>query len=167
MTFTLAGLGGAVGALFAVRSPWTMAWTAGAVGAVSAVGMAFWAYRLMRRTLPALERMEPVAPETEHHFPGTVWGPGPWQLLAMGWLRTGPDGIAAVPGPPTGTGTGAVGARLFPGRCAWSGCAHRTGTTRCACASAASGRRTAGRRYSSSSSPSARPWTVRTPAHAS
>ncbi|MFE0960268.1 hypothetical protein [Streptomyces fungicidicus] len=113
VSFTLAGLGGALGALFAVRSPWTMAWTAGAVGAVSAVGMACWAYRLVRRRLPALERMEPVAPSDERDFPGTVCGPGPWQLLSMGWLRTGPRGLAAVPGPATGVGS--FGVRPFPG----------------------------------------------------
>ncbi|WP_258308596.1 hypothetical protein [Streptomyces sp. NWU339] len=113
VTFTLAGLGGALGALFAVHSPWTMAWTAGVVGAVSAVGTACWAYRLVRRTLPALERMEPVAPVAERRFLGTVWGPGPWQMLSMGWLRTGPQGLAAVSGPASGTGS--FGVRPFPG----------------------------------------------------
>ncbi|MEU2597952.1 hypothetical protein ABZ669_12045 [Streptomyces hirsutus] len=113
VAFTLAGLGGALGAMFAVHSPWTMAWPAGAVGAVSAVGMACWAYRLVRRRLPALERMEPVAPAVERHFLGAVWGPGPWQTLSMGWLRTGPQGLAAVPGPATGTGS--FGVRPFPG----------------------------------------------------
>jgi len=113
VSFALAGLGGAVGAMFAEHRPWTMAWTAGAVGAVSAVVMACWAYRLVRRRLPALERMEPVAPVDERRCLGTVWGPGPWQTLSMGWLRTGPQGLAAVPGPATGTGT--FGVRPFPG----------------------------------------------------
>ncbi|WP_345942299.1 hypothetical protein [Streptomyces sp. SID2888] len=113
VTFTLAGLGGALGAMFVVHAPWTMAWAAGVVGAVSAVGMARWAYRLVRRRLPALERMEPVAPVDERRFLGTVWGPGPWQTLSTGWLRTGPRGLAVVPGPATGTGT--FGVRPFPG----------------------------------------------------
>ncbi|CAL9483043.1 hypothetical protein [Streptomyces sp. enrichment culture] len=112
VALTLAGLGGAAGALFAVRSPWTMAWTAGVAGVVGAVGMARWAYRLVRRRLPALERMEPVTPEAERYVPGTVWGPGPWALLSMGWLRAGPQGLAAVPGP--ATGTGGFGVRPFP-----------------------------------------------------
>ncbi|MGW1023675.1 hypothetical protein ACWD4J_08125 [Streptomyces sp. NPDC002577] len=110
VTFTMAGLGGALGALFAEHSPRTMAWTAGVVGAVSAVGMARWAHRWVRRRLPALDRMEPVASVTERRFPGVVWGPGPWKALSMGWLRTDPQGLAAVPGP----GTGTFGVRPFP-----------------------------------------------------
>ncbi|MGD6741665.1 hypothetical protein ACOKM3_07455 [Streptomyces sp. BH106] len=113
VSFTMAGLGGALGAFFAEDRPWTMAWTGGAVGALSAVGMACWAYRLMRRRLPALVRMEPIVPVAERRFQGIVWGPGPWQLLSMGWLRTGPQGLAAVSGPAVGTGS--FGMRLFPG----------------------------------------------------
>lgn len=113
VTFTMAGLGGALGAFFAEDRPWTMAWTAGAVGALSAVGMACWAYRLMRRRLPTLVRMEPIVPVVERRFQGIVCGPGPWQLLSMGWLRTGPQGLAAVSGPAVGTGS--FGMRLFPG----------------------------------------------------
>ncbi|MGW0689260.1 hypothetical protein ACWD2L_38670 [Streptomyces sp. NPDC002754] len=113
VTFTMAGLGGALGAFFAEDRPWTMAWTGGAVGALSAVGMACWAYRLMRRRLPTLVRMEPIVPVVERRFQGIVWGPGPWQLLSMGWLRTGPQGLAAVSGPAVGTGS--FGMRLLPG----------------------------------------------------
>ncbi|MGW2339111.1 hypothetical protein [Streptomyces sp. NPDC001661] len=112
-TFTMAGLGGALGAFFTEDRPWTMAWTAGAVGALSAVGMACWAYRLMRRRLPTLVRMEPIVPLVERRFQGIVCGPGPWQLLSMGWLRTGSQGLAAVSGPAAGTGS--FGMRLFPG----------------------------------------------------
>ncbi|WP_445527364.1 hypothetical protein [Streptomyces cyslabdanicus] len=117
VTFTLAGLGGALGALFATNSHSvrTVAWTAGVVGAVSAVGAALWAYRWARRSLPEVERMEPVVPVDEHRFPGVVWGPGPWRGLTIGWLRAGPQGLAAVPpGPATGTGT--FGVQPFPGR---------------------------------------------------
>ncbi|MER5179399.1 hypothetical protein ABT009_13700 [Streptomyces sp. NPDC002896] len=113
VTFTMAGLGGALGALFAEHSPRTMVWTAGVVGAVSAVGMACWAHGWVRRRLSALDRVEPFAPVTERRFPGAVWGPGPWEALSMGWLRTGPQGLAAVPGPATGTGT--FGVQPFPG----------------------------------------------------
>ncbi|MGW5124702.1 hypothetical protein ACWEQ7_11735 [Streptomyces sp. NPDC004069] len=117
VTFTLAGLGGALGALIATNSHSvrTVAWTAGVVGAVSAVGAALWAYRWVRRSLPEVERMEPVVPVDEHRFPGVVWGPGPWKALSIGWLRAGPQGLAAVPpGPATGTGT--FGVQRFPGR---------------------------------------------------
>ncbi|MFD7291970.1 hypothetical protein ACFV9W_01675 [Streptomyces sp. NPDC059897] len=113
VTFTMAGLGGTLGALFAEDRPWTMAWTGGAVGALSAVGMACWAHRLMRRRLPTLVRMDPIVPVVERRFQGIVWGPGPWQLLSMGWLRTGPQGLAAASGPAVGTGS--FGLRLFPG----------------------------------------------------
>ncbi|WGD40920.1 hypothetical protein [Streptomyces cathayae] len=116
VTFVLAGLGGALGALFATHSHSvrTMVWTAGAVGAVSAVGMACWAYRWTRRSLPEVDRMEPVVPVDEHRFPGVVWGPGPWKALSIGWLRAGPRGLAAVPpGPAIGTGT--FGVQPFPG----------------------------------------------------
>lgn len=113
VTFTVAGLGGALGAVFAEPSPRTMAWTAGVVGAVVAVGMACWARWWVRHRLPALDRMEPFAPVTERRFPGAVWGPGPWKALSAGWLRTGPQGLAAVPGP--ATGTGAFGVQPFPG----------------------------------------------------
>ncbi|MFI5554044.1 hypothetical protein [Streptomyces sp. NPDC051738] len=112
VALTMAGLGGALGALFAEPSPRTMAWTAGFVGAVSAVAMACWAHRRIRRRLPALEWMEPFVPVTEHRFPGAVWGPGPWKALSAGWLRTGPQGLAAVPGPATG---GTFGVQPFPG----------------------------------------------------
>lgn len=113
VAFTMAGLGGALGAFFAEDRPWTMAWTGGGVGALSAVGMACWAIRLMRRRLPTLVRMDPIVPLVERRFQGTVWGPGPWQLLSMGWLRAGPQGLAAVSGPAAGTGS--FGMRLFPG----------------------------------------------------
>ncbi|EFE64876.1 predicted protein [Streptomyces viridosporus ATCC 14672] len=116
VTFTLAGLGGALGALFATHSHSvrTMAWTAGVVGAVSAVGMARWAYRWTRRSLPEVDRMEPIVPVDERRFPGVVWGPGPWKALSIGWLRAGPQGLAAVPpGPAVGTGT--FGVQPFPG----------------------------------------------------
>ncbi|MEU2428160.1 hypothetical protein ABZ611_01350 [Streptomyces sp. NPDC007861] len=113
VTFTMAGLGGALGALFSASSPRAMVWTAGVVGAVSAVGMACWAHWWVRRRLPALDRIAPLAPVTERRFPGAVWGPGPWKALSAGWLRTGPQGLAAVPGPATGTGT--FGVQPFPG----------------------------------------------------
>ncbi|MGI5508707.1 hypothetical protein [Streptomyces sp. CA-106131] len=61
-----------------------------------------------------MERIEPVAPVDEHRFPGVVYGPGPWKALSIGWLRAGPQGLAAVPpGPVIGTGT--FGVQPFPG----------------------------------------------------
>ncbi|MEZ7155895.1 hypothetical protein ACBR38_12725 [Streptomyces sp. MAD19A] len=111
--FTLAGLGGACSAVFAAQSPWTTAWTAGAVGVVSAVGTACWAHRTARRRKLVLERMEPVAPVAERRFGGTVCGPGPWEALSMGVLRTGPQGLAVAPG--SVSDTGSLGVRPFPG----------------------------------------------------
>ncbi|MGJ3560874.1 hypothetical protein ACR6C2_30450 [Streptomyces sp. INA 01156] len=162
MTFVLAGLGGALGALFATHahSVRTMVWTAGAVGAVSAVGMARWAYRWTRRSLPEVDRMEPVVPVDEHRFPGVVWGPVRGRRCRSGGSGRARRTRRCAPGPAIGTGT--FGVQPFPGRCGWSGCGHRTGTTRCACGSTAPGvSRTGWLRGRSWSSPSARPWAGR------
>ncbi|MEZ0159594.1 hypothetical protein AB8850_17655 [Streptomyces griseorubens] len=143
VAFTLAGLGGACSAVFAAHSPWAMAWTAGVVGVVSAVGAACWAYRTARRRKLVLERMSP-----SRRWPNAASG-APCAVRALGqpcrWGFCGPV-RRGLPSPPDRSRTPAASEYgLSPGLCAWSGCGHRTGTTRCGCVSCATGGRT-GRR---------------------